>query len=349
MRRLSSLLVIALILLPTPAHADGRAVQLGAGEAKAGDTMRVTGSGWPAGQLIQLVTCGEGGLSGSVACDNRAALATPVRPNGTFVVDLQIGDPPRACPCVVHAALVEGRSGQVVNEPLTITGHPVGPLPSSGAPPRVLEVQDARISRGSFASWFGWPDKLTMTYTVRNPTVSTLANATVRARMLQGGDDNVFLQENISDLGPGQSRTFLVTVAIPVAAFGRYGVSADVSGLAEARVHHDAYPWGLFAVNAIGLLLIAWGLLHRYRRRSEPALIDPSQPALPAVVRVGSLGAFLVFDDAPGSGRLRRLAAGQLSTDGLRTLLGTSPGRGGSVVDLDALDRVMRRRYKEER
>ncbi|MFF5083773.1 hypothetical protein ACFY36_42555 [Actinoplanes sp. NPDC000266] len=346
---MSFLLLVALILLPAPAYADGRAVQLGADEAEPGDTMRVTGSGWPAGQLIQLVTCGEGGLSGSVACDNRAALATPVRPNGTFVVDLQIGKPPRDCPCVVHVALVDGRPDQVVNEPLTITGHPVGALPSTGVPPRVLEVQDARISRGSFASWFGWPDELTMTYTVRNPTVSTLANATVRARMIQGGDDNAFLQQNISDLRPGQSQTFLITVAIPVAAFGRYGVSADVSGLAEARVHHDAYPWGLFAVNAVGLLLIAWGLLHRYRKRRELALIDPAQPALPAVVRVGSLGAFLVFDDAPGSGRLRRLAAGQLSTDGLRTLLGTSAGRGDSVVDLDALERVMRRRYKEER
>ncbi|GGN71469.1 hypothetical protein GCM10010112_38850 [Actinoplanes lobatus] len=353
MRRfLTSLLVLLALVMPAAeARASGLVARLSVTEASPGEKIRVTGEGWEPSQLLQFVTCGEGGVTGSAACDTRASMATPVRPDGTFIVDLLVGEPPKACPCVIHVAAVQGDADATVNLPLTITGHASGQIPRTADPVRDLVVQDARLTGGTAAAWFGAPDRLLLVYTIRNPSTSTLVNATAQVRLGGGGDDNVFHQAQITDLGPGQSRTLTVPVELPLAAFGRYVVTVDVSGLAQARLTHQAYPWGLFAINAAGLLLIAWGVLRRARRRgTELAWADPSQTMLPSVVRLGSLGAYLVFDDAPGARRLRRMAGAQLSLETLRALVGQErpAGGGDSVLDLDALDHVMARRYPRD-
>ncbi|WP_433382727.1 hypothetical protein ACQPZX_19535 [Actinoplanes sp. CA-142083] len=349
MRRTAIAAVTVLVVLVAgapPARAGSLTAKLSTDKAKSGDTIRVTGSSWPGGQLVQIVTCGEGGLTGSVACDNRAALATPVRPDGTFLIDLQVGDPPKPCPCVVHIGLVQGADDSYVNLPLTLIGHATGSLPKATAAPRELVMQDARLSGGSLLSWFGWPDHLELTYTVRNPSTATLTSATLSARMAGNGNDDIYYQAPVGSLGPGQSRTFTVPVDIPVFAFGKYVVTVDIGGLAGVRVSYQAYPWGLFALNALGVLLIAAGVLIRIRRRHEYAELSAADAVLPAVVRLGGLGAYLVFDDAPMAGRLRRHAGGMLSTEGLRVLIGSGGPRGGdSVLDLDALGQVLARRY----
>jgi fluoride ion exporter CrcB/FEX len=347
----STIAATVLVLLGvavTPAWAGSLTAKLSTDKARPGDTVRVTGSSWPGGQLVQVVTCGEGGLTGSVACDNRAALATPVRPDGTFLIDLQVGDPPKACPCVIHIGLVQGVDDSSVNLPLALTGHTTGALPTTTATAHTLVLQEVKLSGGSFLAWFGWPDHLRLRYTVRNPTTATLTGATLSARMAGNGTDDIFYQSAVQNLGPGQSQTFIVPVGIPVFAFGKYAVSVDIGGLAPARASHQAYPWGLFVINALGALLIAWGVLRRMRKRREFAELSAADAVLPAVVRLGGLGAFLVFDDAPMARRLRRHAGGMLSTDGLRTLIGAGDGgpRGGdSVLDLDALGQVLARRY----
>lgn len=346
--RIVAAIVLILILIPVKAQASGPVARLSTGSAKPGEIVRVTGEGWEAGRLLQFVTCGEGGLSGSAACDMRAATATPVRADGTFVVDLQIGDPPKPCPCVVHIAGVQGEVADPVNLLLTLSGHSTGALPTTTATSHQLELQDYHLSGRTAAAWFGAPEHLKLSFTVRNPTESTLVDATVQARLGGGGSDNVFFQERVTGLGPGQSRTFTVPVDIPLFAFGRYVVTADVSGLAGVEMRYNAYPWGLVLINVAGVLLIVWGILRRLLRRRELRHVDPAAAMLPAVVRLGGLGAYLVFDDAPGARWLHGRAGAQLSLDGLRHLIG--PGqqqeqRGDSVLDLDALGHVLARRY----
>ncbi|BBH71507.1 hypothetical protein ACTI_81920 [Actinoplanes sp. OR16] len=342
------LAVVATALLgtATAARATGLVATLSTGEAKPGETVRITGEGWSPGKLLQFVTCGEGGLTGSSACDTRAGVATPVRADGKFVVDIQVGDPPQPCPCVVHIAEVQSATN-AVNLPLTITGHPVGEIPRAATAARELTVQQATLTGGTAASWFGAPDHLKLTYTVRNPGEVALTSATVQIRLGGGGDDNIFHQEVVENLGPGQSRTFTVPVELPLAAFGQYVVSADVSGLAPVSVRHEAYPWGLLLINAAGIALIVWGLMRRLSRRRVLRDLNPADAMLPAVVRLGSLGGYLVFDDAPGARRLGRHAGAQLSLDNLRALIGegSGPGAGDSVLDLDALGHVLARRY----
>ncbi|MBV1852672.1 neocarzinostatin apoprotein domain-containing protein [Catellatospora tritici] len=325
----------------------GRGVSLAAARAQAGDHLRVTGTGWPQGALIQLVTCGELALPGSSACDMRAALATVARADGTFAVELTVGDPPRPCPCVVHVAEVgPGGGGGHVDAPIELTGHATGPAPVPGRVRARLEVIAARLTGGSAtAAWFGGVQHRTLVYTVRNAGSQPLDGAPLVVRV--GRSAEGVPTPPTGQLRPGETRTFEVPVTIPFAAFGAYPVTAELGGLGQARAVHQAYPWGLVVLNVIGAAMIAYGVLRLVRRRRDrvvPALPGTGEVLLPAVVRLPALQAYLVFDDAPGAGRLRRLAAGRLDPADLDRLLHTAaPEQPDAVVDLAALDEHLTR------
>ncbi|GGM05944.1 hypothetical protein ACFFX1_26855 [Dactylosporangium sucinum] len=349
MRRILTVLCGLAILLAAaarPAAADGLDATVSVPEARAGDTVTVRGSGWPGGQLLQLVTCGELALTGSAACDMRQALATPVHDDGTFGVQVRVGDPPRPCPCVIHVAMVGTGVAGHVDVPIAIPGHATGPVPAAGASVSRLEVVAVRLDgRPRWTEWFGAEAHRTLVYQVRNPGAQTLRDLPFNVRVGKGGGDPAPAPPS-GELRPGETRELRAPVTIPFAAFGRYQVRADIAGLGAASVPYDAYPWGLVGLNVLGVALIALGVYRRIRHhraagpRPLPAGDDPF--LLPPVVRVPALGAVLVFDDAPGVRRLRRQAGAQVSAATLRELL-ADPGGGPdtAVVDLAALDRVL--------
>lgn len=332
-------------LVAPPATADGLTASVSAPAARPGTTLRVTGAGWPAGQLLQLVTCGELAMTGSGACDMRAALATPARADGTFSVDVRVGDPPRPCPCVVHVALVGTGADGHVDVPLDIPGHATGPAPAAAGTVARLDVVRVRLAgRPSWTEWFGARAERTLVYEVRNPGAQSLRELPLNVRVGKGGGDPTAAPRS-GEIRPGETREYRVPVTIPFAAFGRYQVRADIAGLGEASVAYDAYPWGLLALNVFGIALIVLGVRRRirYRRRDGDPVPHSDDPLLlPPLVRVPALGAVLVFDDAPGASRLRRRATAQISAATLRRLIGEPDGDGGTaIVDLAALDAVL--------
>jgi hypothetical protein len=340
---LAALAVLA--VLAVPARAEGLTASAGAPSARPGAALRVTGAGWPAGQLLQLVTCGELAMTGSGACDMRAALATPARADGTFSVDIRVGDPPRPCPCVVHVALVgTGASGHV-DVPLDIPGHASGPAPTATSTLARLDVTRIGLGgRPSWTEWFGARAERTLVYEVRNPGAQSLRELPLNVRVGKGGGDPTAAPRS-GEIRPGETREYRVPVTIPFAAFGRYQVRADIAGLGTASVHHDAYPWGLLALNVAGVALIAVGVRRRlraWRHGDAPVPHGEDSLLLPPLVRVPALGAVLVFDDAPGARRLQRQARAQISAATLRRLIGEQDADGGTaIVDLAALDVVL--------
>ncbi|MGI5184916.1 hypothetical protein ACQEVZ_52560 [Dactylosporangium sp. CA-152071] len=345
-RTVAVLCGLLLAVLPAaPARADGMTASAAAPSAKPGATLRITGAGWPAGQLLQLVTCGELAMTGSGACDMRAAVATPARADGTFGVDIRVGDPPRPCPCVVHVALVgTGASGHV-DVPLDIPGHATGPAPTAASTIARLDVVRIRLTgRPSWTEWFGARAERTLVYEVRNPGAQSLRELPLNVRVGKGGGDPAEAPRS-GEIRPGETREYRVPVTIPFAAFGRYQVRADIAGLGAASVGYDAYPWGLLALNVFGVALIVLGVHRRLKaRRHRDTLVPQSADPLllPPLVRVPALGAVLVFDDAPGANRLRRKARAQISAATLRELIGEPDGDGGTaIVDLAALDTVL--------
>ena len=321
--------VAALGFAATPAAADGLSATLGVATASVGEKVRVTGTGWPAQELVQLVTCGELALNGSSSCDMRSALATMTSAEGTFTVDLQVGKPPKPCPCVVHIALVGVGSQGQVDVPFTVRGHPVATPPRAPSTPAEVEVVDVRLDGGSaWTEWFGGPAHRTLVYTVRNSGSQPLPNPMLRVRVGKADGGDTVSVPPPGAIAAGETRTFRVPVSFPFAAFGHYEVRADLSGLGAAVVAHEAYPWGLVALNVIGLALIVTGIVRRLRAaRRRPAIAAAKLPPaeeflLSSVVRVPALRAYLVFDDAPGARRLRRRAASRISAHRLRALLG---------------------------
>jgi hypothetical protein len=335
------------------ARADGLSVTLSSQLIVSGDVVHATGANWPAGQLIQLVTCGELGVNGSGGCDMRAAVATTVRADGGFDIDVVIGDPPKPCPCVLHVAMVGAGGNGHVDAPLDIAGHARGEVPPTGVRVARLEVVGARLTGGNgFTAWLGGEQRRTLVYTVRNPGPEPVRDLPLTVLVGKGGGGDPAAVPDSGELVAGQTRTYEVEVTIPFAAFGRYAVRADLGGLAPASVPHDAYPWGLLLANVLGLLLIGWGVARRLRsrrRRAAPVLAGPGELLLPSVVRLPELRAYLVFEDAPGSRRLRRLAGDQLAGARLRALLDEpAAGPGSAVIDLEALDRLLAQRLADQ-
>jgi hypothetical protein len=352
-RRTLAVLCGALLLglLAGPARADGRSVTIGTPQALPGAAIRVTGAGWPAGQLIQLVTCGELAIPGSSACDMRAALATTVRTNGTFAVTVTIGDPPRPCPCVMHTATVGSGPDLRVDTPIEVIGHVIGPTPSPGATIAQVDVVEARLTGGGrISAWLGGPQHRTLVYTVRNGGPNEISGVPITVRVGRG--EEPVPAPGTGVLRAGETRTYEIPVTIPFAAFGAYPVTADIAGAGRASVTHQAYPWGLVLVNFLGIALIALGIARRVSRvrarGAGPALALAlgDDVLLPAVVRVPELGAYLVFDDAPGSRRLRRLSGGRVGVPDLRDLLTRKRDQPSAVVDLEALDAFLAARSK---
>ncbi|WP_027343162.1 hypothetical protein [Hamadaea tsunoensis] len=325
----TAVVVLILLGLANPQTPVARSVVLSTGSAAVGTQIRATGTGWPAGQLVQLVTCGQLALAGSASCDMRTAVATVARADGGFTVELTVGDPPVPCPCVVHTASVGSGPALRVDTPVDLPGHATAAVPTPGVAPVAAEVVEARLAGGNtLAGWFGGVRRPELVYAVRNTGATDLTDLPLTVRFGRG-EETVPVPPT-GTIRPGETKTFRIPLTVPFAAFGAYPVTADIGGLGQAGTSLQAYPWGLVGLNLAGLALIVLGLA---RRRRRPL---PSGEGLPAVVRVPALDAFVVFDDAPIARRLARVSGAQLAPGELKTLL-DKPSAPQAIVDLAAL------------
>ena len=301
-----------------------------------------------------------------------SALATGIRDDGTFAVDLRMGTPPRPCPCVIHVAVVGtttagNKTPAQVDIPIEMPDQPTAPVPQVGTAPARLEVLDARLTGGnSVAAWFGGSVTRKLVYTVKNPGPEPLQNPPLQVTLGRSGDDGGLPTPATTSLGPGQTQTYEVPVEFPFAAFGRYDVKASLAGLGNATVTHHAYPWGLVLIN-----IARRGAGDRRRRLPAAGCAGRVQAAvptaaggqllLPAVVRIalarrapglrrrpGQLAAAATLRGADQQRRPGRTARpprpGRPRRDRRhRGRRRGAPGGGGdegsrAVIDLDALD-----------
>ena len=141
-------------------------------------------------------------------------------------------------------------------------------------------------------------------------------------------------------LAPGQTQTVVVGVSLPFAAFGDYQVVGQVGEQSAGRyqVAWSSYPWGLVALNVLGLLLLAWGVTRRIRKRragpatAAAAVAPGSRPyRLPDVVYVSEVGGFLVSPQMAGRSGLMKRVSGRLELQDLAAF-----GDGPSVLPVAA-------------
>jgi hypothetical protein len=359
-----------LTLMPVGAFAadDGSAPGVITGSAlpdKAlpGTSTLVESAGWPAFTQVQAVVCGDLGIGGSNTCDQSAGQLGAADKDGKVRLDIVVGDPPRPCPCILRVASYSGPALSV-DIPFKVQGHPVGTPPTPESPAADVQIAGLELEgTGGVAALFGAPSTRRLVVTLVNqgnaPAVDPQLVVGV-GRTAESPPTSTTTTDLTLD--PLQTTRVAVDVSLPVAAFGTYYLSASVATETSsdpprvARTTWKAYPWGLVALNLIGIALVIWGIFRRTigKRRVSTARAkhrDVARPyPLPDVVYVESIGGFLVSPGAAGRSGLLKKVGGRLEPADLAALLNVEvPGSvpdstGQAVVDMAAAERWLARR-----
>lgn len=153
--------------------------------------------------------------------------------------------------------------------------------------------------------------------------------------------DPVYTSDGFGRLAPGESRIVEIPIGLPAGAFGVYTVAGQIGGGASGAfsITWENYPWGLFGLNGLGILLIAFAV----RRR----ILAPAPSRVAALV--GARGAAVSASES-GAGAavidlevLERWWALQADGDGARETV-QADAMADAVVDVAAVERWLERR-----
>lgn len=152
------------------------------------------------------------------------------------------------------------------------------------------------------------------------------------------GDDAepVYASDGFGRLAPGESLDLEVPIGLPAGAVGVYTISGQL-GAGESgsfSLAWETYPWGLFGLNALGILLIAFAVRRRMTSRAPNRLAALAGPP-GAVATSGSDESAAVIDLAV----LERWWAMQAADDARDSV----DAMADAVVDVDAVERWLER------
>lgn len=225
-----------------------------------------------------------------------------------------------------------------VDLPVTTVTDPAAVAAAAGEALAVTKVKLAGSTR--FADLFGRGPERVLKLRVENVSAADVIAPGLSISVGKGEDgEPVYASDGFGRLAPGESRTLEVPIDLPAGAFGVYTVSGQL-GTGESgtfAIAWETYPWGLFGLNALGILLIAFAI----RRRM----------AAPAPSRIAALAATPGAVATPGSDAgaavidlevLERWWALQADGEGARVTVGAD-AMGDAVVDVDAVERWLER------
>lgn len=301
--------------LATQAAPTGRTASVAPPIAKIGDTVIVTGSGWPAGSLITVAVCGNNYLNGSTDCEPTGQGQTSANATGEIAVQVALPAlPPSPCPCVVHLATLADTN--TVDVPFTITGAPTA-TPSQTVNRRSVDVSARLTGSGPFAAYIGGAAKRELVISVTNTGSSDLINPTLNLTVGRGENPATPLtspsgqQPALGTITPGQTVEYRQSVTLGPPAFGQYRVKGEFIGLDSITVDQQKVNAGVLSFSVATssypwlLILIAWLLLQipllgLYKRRpvEKPLSEDPLIEQLPVASGAPGFGVS-AFDPTP--------------------------------------------------
>ena len=236
-----------------------------------GQSVAITGSGWPTGSTLQAVLCGANAVNGSADCAEAAAATMSPGPRGVVDGVLRVVPPPQPCPCVVVvSSLAPSKS---ITFPVQVVGMPTAPVhPASPQyQPQPLKVRARVTGANSLGSVFGAPASRTLVLTVTNTGQSSVPNPVVSAGWgRKGNADHLITVPAVGPLAPSQSRRISIPFELDALSLGSYHVAGRVTGTsAPVRFEQETSTWpsGLFVVGLVVLLLMLRRLWKVLRRR----------------------------------------------------------------------------------
>lgn len=180
-------------------------------------------------------------------------------------------------------------------------------VPVSGDPEEVVEdlaVSEVRLDgQATLGELFGGAPERDLIFIVQNLGDETVDNPIVRVSVGRSADvEPQVVDAEVGVLDPGEQAVVTVPVTLPMAAFGTYHVVGQVGETDNGSftVEWTTYPWGLFALNALALTLLALGVRHRLelRRKAGAAVLDV--PGGESVVDLGAADAWWSYRSGAG-------------------------------------------------
>ena len=296
-------LVAALVLLLVGAAPGAASAQTTSGPAAEVDrtefapgtpvTIRITGF---TSRSVTVSPCGNEGRRGSSDCnisESKTAEIYPDRP--AAIVVMPIAAPPVPCPCIIRVSNATNDEFAVV--PVTILGHPVGPLSEAPAADAGLAVGITASAAPTNAldrvrTKLGGPARYVVRIRVRNTTTALLDDLTISASAGRTpGDDLVVIPaDDPGALPPGQTWEQDLPVTLPSLVIGDVVWTAAVTGprgTATGIETTQQRPVLLYVVALLFLVdvaVIGGRALHRrHQRRAARALAGPDAPVLDTV------------------------------------------------------------------
>lgn len=258
----------------------GPTVVLDRYEAAPGDRVVLTISGFQ-GESVVISVCGNEARRGSVDCDMTGSRARETQSDGPVGTDLTITAPPAPCPCIVRVASRD--NVQVAVVPMVIIAHPVADVVGSGATTAqplgvAITANPATAGFGdTVKSSLGGSTTYDLTIRVTNRATFEVPAVALAATFTRGWSDDT-RNIDVSDPGsllPGQTWVETVQVDVPSLTFGDVEWRATVSGQGPSVTVTDttsSQPILLYllgAILAIDLLILAWRMIARVRRRDD--------------------------------------------------------------------------------
>lgn len=266
----------------------GATISLSTGTVAPGQSVVITGSGWPVGAAVSASICGADAVAGTTDCATTAGVSLVANTDGDVWARMVVATPPQPCPCVVLATSFG--TGITAKFPVSIAGAATAPVPP---PPTVqnpdIEVHDLNVVRTTtLASAMGASVTRTVELLVVNagPLVETprLTGRWGHPTQVR----NVISMPRVGPMPAGSSKTVQARFTLPALSMGVYTVqvTAQVVGFANqasATTSTTQYPVGLFVLGVVLIVLVLLLLVTRprRRRRRRARRVPPSQPSGP--------------------------------------------------------------------
>ncbi len=282
--RISLLIVLAVSVMDAQGvyatgTTTGPTVTLDRTEVNPGERIGVTIDGFTV-QSVTISVCGNEARRGSSDCNMAASEGQRLNPDGTPTpADLPVTAPPVDCPCVIRVS--DRSNNEVAVTPITIIGHPVGPVvdPPKLGTPLAVSISAEPSSRGLLElvrPSLGGPASYDVTVTVKNTSMVPFSNVRVAGSVGRNPSDNLALLK-LSDpglIGPGQTWQEIVPAVVPAPSFGTVQWRVDVSGAGPTvnvteSTHYRPLLLIVFAMFLVVdiFLLIMRGMMRRRRAR----------------------------------------------------------------------------------
>lgn len=248
---------VASAATPAPNPSGAAQLTVGTPSAKPGDMVKITGTGWSPGAMVNIAVCGQNGAGGTRTCAATTSMNTHVQSGGSLNLSFKVETPPVPCPCVIRVVTVTGGSSLDRNVPIEIVGAPFAALPDSGkAPGRLTFVSSRMTGKDSVFTWFGSPVSRRFEIEVGNMGEQPLTNPVFKIGTFEGVFAPTWEDKTWQGtIQPGQRVTISLPIELKPRQHGefRYRVIYENKVVDEVALKVGR-PWGVYLFG--GLLIV---------------------------------------------------------------------------------------------